>query len=96
MVLEEDRLIKPTSMTVRSPETNEVHTWPLNVEAAQKPLGSDLSVYRWRVLDSGASDNFSEADLLQVTVEWLSRNKAKGSITFELIKKTERDVAWPT
>lgn len=88
--------IELISITVRSPETGEVYSSPLNVEASQKPLGENYRLYRYRVLNAGSEDRFSEADSLQVMLEWLDQNKVKRSITFDLIKKAKRDVGWPT
>jgi hypothetical protein len=92
----DDDPIEFTSITVRSSETSETHTSLLNVEASPKLVGSGFHLYRYRVLDVGASGKFSEANSLQVTLEWLAQDKAKASITIDVKRKTKSEAVWPT
>ena len=81
---------------VKSTETGEVYTSSLKMEASPSILEGGLRLFRYRILDTGSSDRFSEASRLQVTLKWVDRNKTARSTEFKLEKKEKSEIAWPT
>lgn len=96
VVQRDDEPIEIESVEVKSAETGEVHTLPLDMEASPKPLKGKLRLFRYRILDAGAANRFDEASSLHVTIKWLDRNETERSSEFRLQKKEKSDVAWPT
>lgn len=88
--------IELRSISVSSSITREDYTVLLNVKASPEPLDSGLHLYRYRVIDTGASERFIEADSLQVKLKWAGKDNAERVTEFNLKRQIKKDVAWPT
>ena len=84
------------SMEVSSKETGESLAVQLDLEAFPKRLENGLYLYRYQVLAAETSSKFSESNSLQVSLSWSQKGKSEKLATFELKKKIQSEVAWPT
>lgn len=88
--------IELRSISVSSAITSEDYAVFLNVKASPEPLDNGLHLYRYRVIDTGASKRFIEADSLQVKLKWVDKDNAERVTEFELKRQMKKEVAWPT
>ena len=88
--------VKLRSIEVSSKETGESHAVQLDLEASAKPLENGLFLYRYQVLDAETSHKFAESNFLEVSISWSQKGQSKKLTTFELKKKMQSEVAWPT